>query len=44
MWVIGWFIPLAAALIFIHSINHILIEVGYLTAGRVAPEPEQAVG
>jgi TRAP-type C4-dicarboxylate transport system permease small subunit len=44
MWVIGWFVPLAAALIFIHSINHTIIEVSYLSAGRVAPEPEQAVG
>lgn len=44
MWVIGWFMPLAAVLVLIHSINHTLIEVSYLAAGKIAPEPEQAVG
>ena len=44
MWVIGWFMPVAAALVLIHSLNHTVIEISYLTAGRVAPEPEQAVG
>jgi TRAP-type C4-dicarboxylate transport system permease small subunit len=44
MWVIGWFMPVAAVLVLIHSVNHTVIEISYLTAGRVAPEPEQAVG
>jgi len=44
MWVIGWFMPAAAVLVLIHSVNHTLIEVSYLSAGKVAPDPEQAVG
>jgi TRAP-type C4-dicarboxylate transport system permease small subunit len=44
MWVVGWFMPVAGVLILIHSLNHTLIEIAYLRAGRVAPEPEQAVG
>jgi len=44
MWVIGWFMPAAAALVLIHSVNHTIIEVSYLAGGRVAPEPDQAVG
>jgi TRAP-type C4-dicarboxylate transport system permease small subunit len=44
MWVIGWFVPLAAVFILIHSINHIVVEVAYLADGREAPEPDQAVG
>ncbi len=42
-WMIGWFIPIAAALIIIHCLLHIVVEVGYLAAGRTAPEAEQAV-
>lgn len=44
MWVVGWFMPVAGVLILLHSINHTIIEVSYLAAGRVAPEPDQAVG
>ncbi len=44
MWVVGWFMPLAAVLVLIHSINHTIIEIAYLADGRVAPEPDQAVG
>lgn len=41
--VVGWFIPVAAALIIVHSLLHTLIEVAYLTRGKTAPEPEQVV-
>lgn len=44
MWVVGWFMPIAGILILIHSVNHTIIEISYLAAGRTAPEPEQAVG
>jgi TRAP-type C4-dicarboxylate transport system permease small subunit len=43
-WVIGWFIPVGAALILVHCLLHTIIEVAYLARGRTAPEPEQAVG
>lgn len=43
-WIIGWFIPIAAALIIVHLLLHIAIEIFYLATGKVAPEPEQAVG
>jgi TRAP-type C4-dicarboxylate transport system permease small subunit len=43
MSVIGWFMPAAGILILLHSINHTIIEVSYLAAGRTAPEPEQGV-
>lgn len=42
--VVGWFMPAAAILILLHSLIHTVIEVVYLANGRVAPEPEQAVG
>lgn len=42
--VIGWFVPAAAALIILHSVNHVVVEVSYLAGGRIAPEPDQAVG
>ncbi len=41
--VIGWFMPLAGVLILLHAINHTVIEISYLAAGRAAPEPEQGV-
>jgi len=44
VWLIGWFVPIAAILIIIHVLAHTVIEVGYLADGRIAPEPEQAVG
>lgn len=43
-WVIGWFIPVAAGLIIVHNVAHLIIELAYLVQGRTAPEPEQAVG
>ncbi|MBK9032442.1 MAG: TRAP transporter small permease [Myxococcales bacterium] len=43
-WVIGWFIPIAAALIIVHLVLHTVIELAYLGRGQTAPEPEQAVG
>ena len=42
-WMIGWLIPIAAALIIVHCLLHIVVEVGFLAAGRTAPEAEQAV-
>ena len=42
--IIGWFIPVAAALILIHCLLHLVIEVVYLASGKTAPEPDQAVG
>ena len=44
IWVVGWFIPVAGVLILIHAISHTLDRVDLPEAGRVAPEPEQAVG
>lgn len=41
--VIGWFIPIAAALMIIHCLLHSVIEASYLAAGKAAPESEQAV-
>jgi TRAP-type C4-dicarboxylate transport system permease small subunit len=43
-WVIGWFIPVAAALILVHCLLHTIIELAYLARGETAPEPEQVVG
>lgn len=43
-WIIGWFIPIAAALIIVHLLLHTVIELAYLARGGTAPEPEQAVG
>ena len=43
-WIIGWFIPIAAGLIIVHLVLHTLIELAYLGKGKIAPEPEQAVG
>lgn len=43
-WIIGWFIPVAAALIIVHLVLHTVIELIYLARGETAPEPEQAVG
>jgi hypothetical protein len=42
-WIIGWFIPVAAALVVIHCLLHMVIETAYLSAGKTAPESEQAV-
>lgn len=42
--VLGWFIPIAAALIIVHLLLHIIIELIYLASGKTAPEPEMAVG
>lgn len=44
MWFVGWFMPVAGVLILVHSVLHTVIEIAYLSAGRVAPEPDQAVG
>jgi len=38
--VVGWFIPVCAALILFHVLCHLVIEVDYLRHGRTAPEPE----
>jgi TRAP-type C4-dicarboxylate transport system permease small subunit len=43
-WVIGWFIPIAASLIIVHLILHSVIELVYLSNGKIAPEPEMVVG
>lgn len=40
VWVVGWFIPVCAALIMIHVLCHLIIEVDYLRRGKTAPEPE----
>lgn len=42
-WIIGWFIPIAASLIILHLTLHTAIEIIYLSRGKTAPEPEQAV-
>ncbi len=42
-WIIGWFIPIAAAMIVLHCLLHMVIEASYLGAGKTAPESEQAV-
>ena len=44
VWVIAWFVPVAALLVLVHVVLHTLIEIDYLARGKVAPEPEQAVG
>jgi TRAP-type C4-dicarboxylate transport system permease small subunit len=38
--VVGWFIPVCAALIMVHVLCHLIIEIEYLRRGRTAPEPE----
>jgi TRAP-type C4-dicarboxylate transport system permease small subunit len=42
MWVTGWFIPAAAALIAVHVVCHLIIEIDFLRRGKTAPEPELA--
>jgi TRAP-type C4-dicarboxylate transport system permease small subunit len=41
-WVTGWFIPAAAALIALHVVCHLIIEIDFLRRGKTAPEPEMA--
>lgn len=40
IWLIGWFIPIAAVLIALHVALHLIIEVDFLRRGKTAPEPE----
>jgi len=41
-WVTGWFIPAAAALIALHVVCHLIVEIDFLRRGKTAPEPEVA--